>query len=83
MDALDSSLFKMQEEQVKPASLQEALASAMQFESIVKFNWSNSSDESSSAFKARKDLMDNTDTLKGICWHCRQVDHKKNDCFKS
>lgn len=79
---LNSPRPKTQEKQAKPASLQKTLPRAIELESIVKSNWLNSSNYSSSGFKALEGAMDHTDIFRGPCCHCKRVGHKKNDFFR-
>ena len=82
IDALDNPQLKIQVKQGKPASLQEALASAMEFESLVKSTLSSFRDDSSSGFKARKGAINKADKFRGTCWYCDKVGHKQDDCYK-
>ncbi|KAG7168490.1 hypothetical protein Hamer_G002565 [Homarus americanus] len=54
VDALDNTQLKIQVKQSQPATLQEALARALELESYVRSSLPNCRMESSSGFKARK-----------------------------
>jgi len=82
VDALESPQLKIQVKQAKPATLQEALTSALEFESLVKSSLSSFRDDSSSGFKARRGFIRDVSKFRGACWYCEKVGHKKNECYQ-
>ncbi|CAI9725199.1 caspase-1-like isoform X2 [Octopus vulgaris] len=94
-NALDSANIKVQVKQTRPGTMQDALASALEFELYIKSSTGNFRVSCSSGFQAKRENIRETEGLgnshgpcgkdkemTGVCcWHCGRPGHKRQDCY--
>ncbi|XP_036355945.1 uncharacterized protein LOC118761880 [Octopus sinensis] len=95
IDALESTNLKVQVKQTRPGTMQEALASVLEFESYIKSSTGNFRVSGGSGFQAKRGKIHGVDRLgdshepcerdketTGVCcWHCGRPGHKWQDCY--